>query len=298
MGCWCQEDITAWSGGWRAGRSTDTRPEQPRRQSAAAAARPRRPLAPHHQLTAMPVHVLQPQRGDLPGAQPQPRPQAQHRVIAQPRGCRPVTGAKKPRDLRRRQGSREMAQRPARHSQDRRPAPPPVTPETWATWSAMTRPARHGADEHPSYTTPAADGDGSRWHPCRSQHLNRPGKDRNLNSVDSETEETPDDRRDRGRRRAAADRRGGLLGSPRLWSRTPWRASWMTIWAMPGTTGKPRWRQFPQRAPGQGRAHRGQAGGDWGAAGPGFLSALGRLVRVGAISSVLCAGGRHAGCGR
>jgi len=44
-----------------------------------------------------------------------------------------------------------------------------------------------------------------------------------------------------------------------------------------------RWPQ-PQRTPGQDRAHRGQAGGDFGAAGAGFLSALGRLVRVGAIS--------------
>jgi hypothetical protein len=35
---------------------------------------------------------------------------------------------------------------------------------------------------------------------------------------------------------------------------------------------------------GQDRAHQGQAGGDFGAAGPGFLSALDRLLRVGAIS--------------
>ena len=35
---------------------------------------------------------------------------------------------------------------------------------------------------------------------------------------------------------------------------------------------------------GQDRAHRGQADGNFGAAGPGFLSALGRLLGVGAIS--------------
>jgi hypothetical protein len=40
------------------------------------------PLAVHEQLARTPVDVVQPDRGDLPGAQPEPREQHQHGKVA------------------------------------------------------------------------------------------------------------------------------------------------------------------------------------------------------------------------
>ena len=65
----------------------------------------------------------------------------------------------------------------------------------------------------------------------------------------------------------------------------------MTIWVMPGTTRKAAMAAIPATGTGPRPSHRGQAGGDFGAAGPGFLSALGRPSPQSRRNiNVLCAG--------
>jgi hypothetical protein len=58
-------------------------------------------LAMHREQPGAPVDVLQPQRGDLPGAQPEPQHHHDHRVVATPGRAAPIAGAQQRPRLRR-----------------------------------------------------------------------------------------------------------------------------------------------------------------------------------------------------
>ena len=59
-------------------------------------------LTPDRDLTAPPVEIVQAERGDIPGAQPQPDQQRHHRVVPAPRRCGPIAGGQQRRPALRR----------------------------------------------------------------------------------------------------------------------------------------------------------------------------------------------------
>ena len=84
-------------------------------------------LAAHEQQPAAPVDVIEPDRGDLAGAQPQPRQQQQDRVVAPADQPAPIATGQQPLDRRRLQPARQRAIPQIR---DRRAPPTPAAPRS------------------------------------------------------------------------------------------------------------------------------------------------------------------------
>lgn len=76
-------------------------------------------LAPHKNLTGTPVDVVQPQDGDLTGAQPEPGQQQQHRVVASPDCTATVTYSQQTPYLLGFERLWQARQLPSRHRRDR-----------------------------------------------------------------------------------------------------------------------------------------------------------------------------------